>query len=69
MFGSSSKKAIDIMNKLYEPIINQKFELMDIQFDPKNSQKVPLVETDLVSAEMIKYAANSFFATQDFFYK
>ncbi len=64
VLGSESKKAIDTIKKLYEPIINQKFDLLDIQFDPKNSQKVPVVETDLVSAEMIKYAANSFLATK-----
>jgi len=64
VLGSSSKKAIDIMKKLYEPIINQKFELMDISFDPKNAKQIPVIETDLVSAEMIKYAANSFLATK-----
>jgi len=64
VLGSSSKSAIDIMKKLYEPIISQKFDLMDISFDPKNSKSIPIVETDLVSAEMIKYAANSFLATK-----
>ena len=64
VLGSSSKSAIDSMKKLYEPIISQKFDLMDISFDPKNSRSIPIVETDLVSAEMIKYAANSFLATK-----
>jgi UDPglucose 6-dehydrogenase len=64
VLGSSSKSAIDTMKKLYEPIISQKFDLMDISFDLKNSRSVPIVETDLVSAEMIKYAANSFLATK-----
>jgi len=64
VLGSSGKSAIDTMKKLYEPIISQKFDLMDISFDPKNSQSIPIVETDLVSAEMIKYAANSFLATK-----
>jgi UDPglucose 6-dehydrogenase len=64
VLGSSSKSAIDTMKKLYEPIISQKFDLMDISFDPKNSKSIPIVETDLVSAEMIKYAANSFLATK-----
>jgi len=64
VLGSASKKAIDIMKELYEPIINQKFELADISFDPKDSKRIPVVETDLVSAEMIKYAANSFLATK-----
>ena len=64
VLGSSSKSAIGTMKKLYEPIISQKFDLMDISFDPKNSRSIPIVETDLVSAEMIKYAANSFLATK-----
>ncbi|MCL4415475.1 MAG: UDP-glucose/GDP-mannose dehydrogenase family protein [Actinobacteria bacterium] len=64
VLGSTSKSAIDTMKKLYEPIISQKFDLMDISFDPKNSQSIPIIETDLVSAEMIKYAANSFLATK-----
>jgi UDPglucose 6-dehydrogenase len=64
VLGSSSTKAIELMKKLYEPIINQKFDLMSISFDPKNSKTVPVVETDLVTAEMIKYAANSFLATK-----
>ncbi|GAH89914.1 unnamed protein product, partial [marine sediment metagenome] len=61
VIGSSSKKAIETMKKLYEPIINQTFET-DIKPRPKN--KVSLVVTDLTSAEMIKYAANSFLATK-----
>jgi UDPglucose 6-dehydrogenase len=64
VLGSTSKSAIDTMKKLYEPIISQKFDLMDISFDPKNSKSIPIVESDLVSAEMIKYAANSFLATK-----
>ena len=64
VLGSSSKSAIGTMKKLYEPVISQKFDLMDISFDPKNSRSIPIVETDLVSAEMIKYAANSFLATK-----
>ena len=64
VLGSASKKAIDTMKELYEPIINQKFELADISFDPKDSKRIPVIETDLVSAEMIKYAANSFLATK-----
>ena len=64
VLGSSSQKAIDTMKKLYEPIINQKFDLADISFDPKNAREIPVVETDIVSSEMIKYAANSFLATK-----
>ena len=61
VIGSSSEKAIETMKKLYEPIINQTFET---DLNPRPKTKVPLVVTDLTSAEMIKYAANSFLATK-----
>ncbi len=61
VIGSSSEKAIETMKKLYEPIINQTFET---DINPRPKTKVPLVVTDLTSAEMIKYAANSFLATK-----
>jgi len=62
--GSSSKKAIDKMIKLYEPIINQSFDWQGSKrLIPKNT-KIPVVVSDLTSAEMIKYAANSFLATK-----
>lgn len=64
VIGSSSKKAIDKMLKLYEPIINQSFEWPDDKrLIPKGS-KIPVVISDLTSSEMIKYAANSFLATK-----
>ncbi|MBC8389874.1 MAG: UDP-glucose/GDP-mannose dehydrogenase family protein, partial [Actinobacteria bacterium] len=64
VIGSSSKKAIDKMIKLYEPIINQTFNWQDSErLIPKNT-KIPVVISDLTSAEMIKYAANSFLATK-----
>jgi len=64
VIGSSSKKAIDKMIKLYEPIINQSFNWRDSErLIPKNT-KIPVVISDLTSAEMIKYAANSFLATK-----
>ena len=64
VIGSSSKKAVDKMLKLYEPIINQSFEWPDDKrLIPKGS-KIPVVISDLTSSEMIKYAANSFLATK-----
>ena len=64
VIGSSSKKAVDKMLKLYEPIINQSFEWPgDKRLIPKGS-KIPVVISDLTSSEMIKYAANSFLATK-----
>ena len=58
VLGSNSLKAIAIMQKLYQPIVER-------QFAPdKSLPAVPVVVTDLGSAETIKYATNSFLATK-----
>jgi UDPglucose 6-dehydrogenase len=59
--GSDSREALEIMRALYEPIIEQSFPT---EMDPRPKVAVPFVTTDLVSAEMIKYAANAFLATK-----
>jgi UDPglucose 6-dehydrogenase len=56
--GSSNKKAIDLMMKLYAPIISREYA------ESPNLPLVPVLVTDLGSAEMIKYAANAFLATK-----
>ena len=53
-----SEPAITLMKKLYAPIIAR--ESAEHQLLPS----VPVVITDLNSAEMIKYAANAFLATK-----
>ncbi|MDX2231161.1 MAG: UDP-glucose/GDP-mannose dehydrogenase family protein [Leptolyngbyaceae cyanobacterium bins.349] len=58
VLGSSSPRAIALMQELYEPIIHRQAAV-----DPTLSP-VPVVTTDLNSAEMIKYAANAFLATK-----
>lgn len=58
VLGSHSDRAITLMQQLYEPIISRQFAV-----DP-TLPPVPVVVTDLASAEMIKYAANSFLATK-----
>jgi UDPglucose 6-dehydrogenase len=62
--GTDSKEAVAVMRKLYQPIIEQSFQTELIPQDPRPKVAVPLVTTDLVSAEMIKYAANAFLATK-----
>jgi UDPglucose 6-dehydrogenase len=60
VLGSNSQQAIDLMLKLYAPII-------DRQYADSAEAKLPAVKvlaTDLGSAEMIKYAANAFLATK-----
>lgn len=48
-----------MMQELYAPIIERKFTFNNYLLPP-----VPMVITDLASAEMIKYAANAFLATK-----
>ncbi|MDG2992038.1 UDP-glucose/GDP-mannose dehydrogenase family protein [Candidatus Synechococcus calcipolaris G9] len=58
VLGGSSDKAIALMKELYAPIINRTVAA-DQTLPP-----VPVLVTDLSSAEMIKYAANAFLATK-----
>ena len=58
VLGSDSPEAIARMQELYAPIVERQFAK-----DP-NGPNVPIVATDLSSAETIKYAANAFLATK-----
>ena len=58
VLGGNSDKAISMMQELYQPLVKREFA------EDKSSPPVPVVVTDLSSAEMIKYAANSFLATK-----
>jgi UDPglucose 6-dehydrogenase len=58
VLGGNSEKALAMMQELYEPIVRR-----DVAED-KSLPPVAVVVTDLSSAEMIKYAANSFLATK-----
>jgi UDPglucose 6-dehydrogenase len=56
--GSDSPRALDVMRQLYAPIVEQP------SVPAATRRRVPFIETDLASAEMIKYAANAFLATK-----
>jgi UDPglucose 6-dehydrogenase len=58
VLGSNNQQAIDLMLKLYAPIIDR-----ECAEDP-SLPPVAVLATDLGSAEMIKYAANAFLATK-----
>ncbi len=58
VLGSNSEKAIGMMKELYTPLVERQFSEDD------SASPVPVVVTDLSSAEMVKYASNAFLATK-----
>ncbi|KAF3887092.1 MULTISPECIES: UDP-glucose dehydrogenase family protein [Nostocales] len=56
--GGNSPRALALMQQLYTPIVERKFA------EDPSLPPVPVLTTDLSSAEMIKYAANAFLATK-----
>jgi len=58
VLGGNSQQATGMMKELYAPIVERKFAA------DKSLPPVPVLVTDLSSAEMIKYAANAFLATK-----
>ncbi len=58
VLGGNSQKAVALMKELYAPIVERQFA------ENKSLPVVPILSTDLSSAEMIKYAANAFLATK-----
>jgi UDPglucose 6-dehydrogenase len=58
VLGGNSQKAVALMQQLYAPIVERKYA------EDQSLPPVPILATDLSSAEMIKYAANAFLATK-----
>ena len=58
VLGGNSQRAIALMQELYIPIVERQYAV------DKSLPPVPVLTTDLSSAEMIKYAANAFLATK-----
>lgn len=63
VLGSNSEQALLLMKELYQPIIERNISAIS-SIKELTPQPVPVVITDLSSAETIKYAANSFLATK-----
>jgi len=71
VIGTSSEKAKEVMRQLYAPFIGPKPNpdplILDVEprtMDLEPRTDTPLVETDIASAQMIKYASNAFLATR-----
>lgn len=58
VLGGNSQQAIGMMKELYAPIVERKFAV------DQSLPAIPVLVTDLSSAEMVKYAANAFLATK-----
>src|SRR5262245_23207116 len=64
VIGATDPYAAERLRALYEPIVEQTFTPPALAPRPAGFIAVPVVTTDLASAEMIKYAANAFLATK-----
>ena len=64
VIGATDSYAAERLRALYEPIVEQTFTPPASAPRPAGFSAVPVVTTDLASAEMIKYAANAFLATK-----
>jgi UDPglucose 6-dehydrogenase len=60
--GADDPATLQTMRQLYEPLIEQRFHAPSFAPRPSASRLVPIVETTITSAEMIKYSANAFLA-------
>ncbi|MGB6013851.1 MAG: UDP-glucose/GDP-mannose dehydrogenase family protein, partial [Nodosilinea sp.] len=58
VLGSNSPRAIAMMKELYTPVVERRFA------EDSTAAPVPVLVTDLSSAEMVKYASNAFLATK-----
>jgi nucleotide sugar dehydrogenase len=59
VLGSDDPRALQIATDMYRPILEQQ-----IPGDVGHREVVPLLQTKLTTAEMIKYASNAFLATK-----
>jgi|Deesub1362A_J573_1020465.scaffolds.fasta_scaffold00470_4 UDPglucose 6-dehydrogenase len=65
VIGARSDRARRLMRNLYAPFFEQRFtndEPQTTDYTPRTD--TPLIETDIASAQMIKYASNAFLATR-----
>jgi UDPglucose 6-dehydrogenase len=61
VIGVDRREAADVLLKLYGPVIERSFQC-PIHHSCPPREAVPVLVTDIVSAELIKYAANAFLA-------
>jgi UDPglucose 6-dehydrogenase len=62
VIGADERQTAEVLYTLYRPILDQSFKAPSYLPRPERLGGVPLISTDLASAELIKYAANAFLA-------
>lgn len=62
VIGADEQRSLELLYTLYRPILDQTFAAPTYLPRPDTVGAVPLLSTDLASAELIKYAANAFLA-------
>ncbi|MHB8117579.1 MAG: UDP-glucose dehydrogenase family protein [Methanothrix sp.] len=62
--GAQSTEEVDVLRRLYRPVLEQTFDPPEELKRPTGYCLPPLITTDPVSAEMIKYASNAFLAVK-----
>ena len=62
VIGADEQQTAEVLYTLYRPILDQTFQPPSFLPRPEELGAVPLISTDLASAELIKYAANAFLA-------
>ena len=62
VIGADESQTAEVLYTLYRPILDQTFQPPPFLPRPDRVGAVPLISTDLASAELIKYAANAFLA-------
>jgi len=60
--GADDTKALEVLRRLYQPLLEQTFEPPTFLPRPEGFKAVHFLTSDLQSAELIKYAANAFLA-------
>ena len=62
VIGGETKKSIEILKNFYSPLIKNKVNVPDEII--VNKDDIPIIETNLPSAQMIKYGSNAFLANK-----
>ena len=60
VIGTDDARTSEVLYSLYRPLLEQNFAAPSYLPRPEGVSAVPLISTDLASAELIKYAANAF---------